>query len=271
MSQTLLLLPPFEAQSSTDEEDYIDIDITSSTTTTTFISFSLSPPHSKDFQFHFSSSSSSSSPKNPLLSTSPADELFYKGKLLPLHLPPRLQMVQTLLETNNSTPSFHSCNNISPSTSCHASGELNPNDFSFDSCSVSLVQSSQKKSWSKKLKRMKHSSLSYLKSLFSKSKCSDDSTAATAAASSQDVCIHRRSFSSAIKWHNPTKFSSSTSSLSLSSSSSSFSSASSSSVATPMLKRSSSVNSEVEISIQGAIAYCKKSQQFVSARKDFCR
>lgn len=266
MSQTLLLLPPFEAQSSTDEEDYIDIDITSSSTTTTFISFSLSPPHSKDFQFHFSSSSSSSSPKNPLLSTSPADELFYKGKLLPLHLPPRLHMVQTLLETNNSTPSFHSCNNISPSTSFHASGELNPKDFSFDSCSVSLVQSSQKKSWSKKLKRMKHSSLSYLKSLFSKSKCSDDSTAA---ASSQDVCIHRRSFSSAIKWHNPTKFSPSTSSLS--SSSSSFSFASSSSVATPMLKRSSSVNSEVEISIQGAIAYCKKSQQFVSARKDFYR
>ncbi|KAJ0983946.1 hypothetical protein J5N97_002302 [Dioscorea zingiberensis] len=258
-------LPPYDQAV---DEDYIDMDISS----TTFICYTLSsPPHSRDFEFHMSSSTSLD--RNPI--TSPADELFYKGKLLPLHLPPRLKMVQTLLENNiinnnnnNNTP-FQSCN-ISPSTSCYVSGELNPNDYFSDECSVSLVQSTQKKSWSKKLKLIKHSSLSYLKSLFSKSRCSDESTAVPHDKITNEVCSHRRSFSSAIKWHTSSK-SSSTSSTS--------SSSCSSSNATPMLKRSSSVNSEVEISIQGAIAYCKKSQQLVSARKsvsevgfkDFCR
>ncbi|KAF6162772.1 hypothetical protein GIB67_029041 [Kingdonia uniflora] len=59
----------------------------------------------------FSSSSSSSdfeftislSPRNKL--HCPADELFYKGQLLPLSLSPRLSMVQTLLLASSSTSS----------------------------------------------------------------------------------------------------------------------------------------------------------------------
>ncbi|KAH0870148.1 LOW QUALITY PROTEIN: hypothetical protein HID58_077170 [Brassica napus] len=46
--------------------------------------------------------------------TFPADELFYKGKLLPLHLPPRLLMVQKLITplTKNSTAHLYSHRNV---------------------------------------------------------------------------------------------------------------------------------------------------------------
>ena len=40
--------------------------------------------------------------------TFPADELFYKGKLLPLHLPPRLLMVQKLVEDYTFDQEFYS-------------------------------------------------------------------------------------------------------------------------------------------------------------------
>lgn len=72
------------------DEDYIDMEISSFSK---FFSLS-SPPQTREFEFQMSSSSVEREPTN-----SPADELFYKGKLLPLHLPPRLQMVEKLLQS----------------------------------------------------------------------------------------------------------------------------------------------------------------------------
>ncbi|KAF9591819.1 hypothetical protein IFM89_008469 [Coptis chinensis] len=178
------------------DEDYIDMDVSSST----FFCYS---PHPREFEFQMSSGSLVRD-----TTTSPADELFYKGKLLPLHLPPRLQMVQKLLLNTNtsygnkegefednyitpsttSTPTFHtpleSCN-ISPSGSSRVSKELTPDECFFE-CTNEMsrfIDENPKKSWAKKFKLIKQSSLghklkasrAYLKSLFSKSGCSDES------------------------------------------------------------------------------------------------
>ncbi|KAJ6317581.1 hypothetical protein OIU76_013175 [Salix suchowensis] len=153
-----------------DDDDYIDMEVSSRAI---FFSQSVSsPPFPKEFEFQMSTTSMEKD-----TTTSPADELFYKGKLLPLHLPPRLQMVEKILENSNSscdhrrdtfeeffstplmttapTPTststpFESCN-VSPAESCCVSRELNPEDS--------------------KLK----SSRAYIKSLFGRSGCSDDS------------------------------------------------------------------------------------------------
>jgi len=85
----------------------------------------------------------------------------------------------------------------------------------------------------------------------------------------EDECGHRRSFSSVIiRYSSPNKPSSVSSSSCSSSNSSSFSipSSNDSSVG-PVLRRSSSASSEMDNPIQGAIAYCKKSQQLASVRK----
>lgn len=327
------------------DDDYIDMEVSSYSN---FFSHSRnSPPHPREFEFQMSSVHLEKEP-----TTSPADELFYKGKLLPLHLPPRLQMVEKLLENSNcaydiskdafedfystplmtntvttptttSTP-FESCN-ISPAESCQVSRELNPNEYFYEySTEVSgFIGENPKKSWTKKLKLIKQSSLgsklkasrAYLKSLFSKSGCSDEScTAATKVAdegalskakeslnnytnlakknpfgqiqkgkcqtsaadmrsfgkekiSENSSSCHRRSFSMVIKRHSTNK--SSASSLSSGSSSSSSSSNDSNSFhELQFLKRSSSsAYSEIESSIQGAIAHCKQSQQLVNSRK----
>ncbi|OVA03562.1 hypothetical protein BVC80_1651g67 [Macleaya cordata] len=180
-----------------DEEDYIDMEVSSST----FFCYSITSPHPREFEFQMSSKFL----EREQTTTSPADELFYKGKLLPLHLPPRLQMVEKLLQnsnttfelqsesfeenfntpltTTNTTP-FASCN-ISPAESCQVSRELNPDEYFFE-CSTdvsSFIDEHKKKSWSKKLKLIKQISLglklkasrAYLKSLFTKSGCSDES------------------------------------------------------------------------------------------------
>ena len=129
---------------------------------------SSSPPQqnhaNKEFEFQMSSSLLASDKDSQITTTYfPADELFYKGKLLPLHLPPRLQMVQNILKnsnkftaiklseeeeedfdfeeetftipfmsltapcTNTSTPIDQSCN-ISPSESCRVSCEFLSDD-----------------------------------------------------------------------------------------------------------------------------------------------
>ncbi|XP_010253374.1 PREDICTED: probable membrane-associated kinase regulator 4 [Nelumbo nucifera] len=326
------------------DEEYIDMEVGSSA----FFCYSVnSPPHPREFEFHMSSLT----PIDREPTTSPADELFYKGKLLPLHLPPRLQMVQKLLQHSNThfeentealdenyttpfstttpTPTtatpFESCN-ISPSESCRVSRELNPDEYFVECCTDAngFISDQPKKSWSKKLKLIKSSSLglklkasrAYLKSLFSKSGCSDESSAEAArngdegTISKAKECLnryikvsrknpfgqiqkgrcqnaatvmrgfdkekiiedgsggdtgHRRSFSGAIKWHSTIKSSSSTSS-SGSSSSSSLSSNSNGHYGVQLLKRSSSANSEIESSIQGAIAHCKQSQKLFGSR-----
>ncbi|KAK6929276.1 hypothetical protein RJ641_005481 [Dillenia turbinata] len=190
------------------DDDYIDMEVS---TFSNFLYHSMSSPqHTREFEFQMSSSSLERD-----TTTSPADELFYKGKLLPLHLPPRLQMVEKLLNSSSANESkiddfeefygtpmattttptpatgtpFESCN-ISPSESCRVSRELNPNEY-FLECGTdinSFIGDNPKRSWTRKLKLIKQSSLSsklkasraYLKSLFRKSSCSDESgTAAT--------------------------------------------------------------------------------------------
>ncbi|XP_011007315.1 PREDICTED: probable membrane-associated kinase regulator 4 [Populus euphratica] len=186
------------------DDDCIEMELSS---TSNFICYSnSSPPRSREFEFQMSSVSHGRE-----ATTSPADELFYKGKLLPLHLPPRLLMVQKLLQnpatttlnckkesafeenyvipfttsftapsTNINTP-LESCN-ISPSESCRVSSELNPDEYFFEwpkeaNC---FLGDHQKKSWTKKLKQSSlglklKASRAYLKSLFKMSGCTDES------------------------------------------------------------------------------------------------
>ncbi|KAJ6822497.1 putative membrane-associated kinase regulator 4 [Iris pallida] len=312
--------PPPRTYEAIVEEEYIDMDVSSAT----LVWYSVpSPPRSRDFEFQMSSATKSTLPGMDGI-TSPADELFYKGKLLPLHLPPRLQLVQKLLQ--DSAPSTHfasatataaatpyeSCN-VSPATSCYVSGELNSEeDYYLDDEDdgrgreelVQLRSTSTRKSWTKKLKQSSLSiklkaSKAYIKSLFTKSGCSEEPRAVPTRANKKSTsssgdakrasgalrtrvdaekmvveegCGHRRSFSGAIKRRvapnnkkSSSSSSTSTTSCSSSSNSSSFSSVNSTSglYGPQALKRSSSVNSEVECSVQGAIAYCKKSQQEV--------
>ncbi|GLT50869.1 hypothetical protein SLA2020_243260 [Shorea laevis] len=324
-----------------EDDDYIDMEVSSFSNY--FCHSVSSPPHAREFEFQMSSGPMEREP-----TSSPADELFYKGKLLPLHLPPRLQMVEKLPQNSNSvyedekdnfyefystpltttltTPTttstpVHSCN-MSPSESCQVSRELNPEEYFFDyPTEVSgFIGENPKKSWTKKLKLIKRSfigsklkaSRAYLKALFGKSGCSDESCAAAARVADEgsmsqakerhekymketkknsfgqsqkekyyiptttmksfdrakkteeNTGRHRRSFSLAIK-QNPTKkysyFSSSSDSSSCSSNNSNRFHA------LQFLKRSNSVNSEIENPIQGAIAHCKQSQQLMLSRK----
>ncbi|MBA0588120.1 probable membrane-associated kinase regulator 3 [Gossypium raimondii] len=331
-----------QASSNHADEDYIDMEVSSSSN---YLCYSISsPPQSREFEFQMCSVS----PDGDITSTYPADELFYKGKLLPLHLPPRLQMVQKLrqssnnaaldsktqppIEPNPAIPSTNTsfpleyCTSISASESCRVSSELNADDYFFE-CSTEMNGfigngSVSKTSWCRKLMQIKQSSISqklktsraYLKSLFSKSGCSDESCAKAACnveagnVSKNKDCVnkymkmakknpfgkidnerykissiimksidkevvedaansHRRSFSGVIQRHSTTKSSSTSSSDSSSSSSSSFSFSSSGFYDLQLLKRSNSANSEMENSIEGAIAHCKQSQQLSSSRK----
>ena len=190
------------------DEEYIDMEVSPSAN---FLCYSInSPPQSREFEFQMSSISHGRE------FISPADELFYKGKLLPLHLPPRLQMVQKLLHnsntvafedkdedfddefftipfmssnikppTNAGTP-LESC--ISPSESRRVGNELKPNAYFFEwSSEVSggFVHELPKKSWFLKFKQSSlaqkfNASRTYLKSLFGKSGCSDESCAKAA-------------------------------------------------------------------------------------------
>ncbi|KAL3531860.1 hypothetical protein ACH5RR_005381 [Cinchona calisaya] len=264
------------------DEDYIDMEIESSSHNLIFCcSEGNTSPQSREFEFQMSSTSNGRGEST----TSPADELFYKGKLLPLYLPPRFQMVQSSSSsctapssTNASTPLYSSCN-ISPSESCRVSCELNPAEYFFEWSTEfsSLINNSshhpKKSYWSKKLEMIKQSLLTqklkasraYLKSLFS-SKNIDHKKGI------EENNKHWRSFSGAIKRHSPSKcLSSSTSSSSSSSTSSSSSYLLNSNVLYRLksLKRSSSAASDdTEISIRSAIAYCKNSEHIFNSRKD---
>ncbi|KAL3838107.1 hypothetical protein ACJIZ3_022698 [Penstemon smallii] len=159
-----------------EEEEYINLEVDHDS------SFATIFPFSKQ-EFEFQSFSSSSDKLDQYTTTSPADELFYMGKLLPLHLPPRLQMVEKILMHTNYNPKkstfedktehfqdesfctpltsntpFESCN-ISPTESCQVSRELNPNEYFLD-CDMTKCKEA-KKSWTKKLK------WAYVKSFFS--------------------------------------------------------------------------------------------------------
>ncbi|CAN0909390.1 Probable membrane-associated kinase regulator 4 [Linum grandiflorum] len=154
--------------------------------------------NSREFEFQKMSSSTLDHKDH---STSPADELFYNGKLLPLHLPPRFQMVDKILPatthkdtffdqefyntplmTTTAPTPYDSCN-ISPFDSCPVSRELNPDEYMAEySCGDQNPKRSSS-SWTKKLKLMKSSGLgSKLKAWFGKSAgCSDESSCKSAA------------------------------------------------------------------------------------------
>ncbi|PKU65023.1 putative membrane-associated kinase regulator 1 [Dendrobium catenatum] len=83
----------------------------------------FSSSSSSDFEFSIIRSPSS---KNSAAQLCPADELFYKGQLLPLHLSPRLSLVRTLLLSSSSTSS-------SDATSATVSRDSNSSTSSADS------------------------------------------------------------------------------------------------------------------------------------------
>ncbi|WOL06902.1 hypothetical protein Cni_G15637 [Canna indica] len=244
------------------EDDYIDMDISSS-----FICYTVnaaaasSPPDAKEFEFQMSAD-----PGARGASTSPADELFYKGKLLPLHLPPRLRMVEKL---ERCASRRNAAGGGSPPSSC---GDVDGGGGPSAGAEDPFACEGKKCSWSRKLKLIRRSSLclrlkasrAYLRSLFIRSAAREGNPLEK---QMEEELTQRKSFSSAVNWNSGTKSSSSSSSSS--SLSSSFSSLSSLGTCEPQqtLKRSSSVNSEMESSILGAIAYCKESQQLVGGRK----
>ncbi|EEC79360.1 hypothetical protein OsI_20243 [Oryza sativa Indica Group] len=171
-------------QEAMQEEDYIDMDLTSAAAATA--------PGEFEFDFHMSGPLGGGGARweqEPL--ASPADELFYKGKLLPLHLPPRIQMVEELLDgrvvvggagrrqlaisTAPATP-YDSCT-ASPANSCYASGELNVEEY-FQEYAARLADAAEaaceKKPWSRKLRFMRQLNLglklkaskAYIKTIF---------------------------------------------------------------------------------------------------------
>ncbi|XP_006653979.1 probable membrane-associated kinase regulator 3 [Oryza brachyantha] len=237
------------------QEDYIDMDLTPTTTP-----LPPSSPRLREFEFHSSAAGSKAF-------ASPADELFYKGNLLPLHLPPRLQLVQKLLQEQQVQ-----VQGIKKASSI-AAAEVEDDDI------VDMSKVCAKKySWSKRLKMMKRwTSRDYIKSLFlAAAKPSDIGVVAGNGGGSvmdpaEELCGHRKSFSGIIRRVRlvATKAASAPATPPLCSTSSSSSSTPSCGnasgflarpgAASAALKRSSSAGSE-EGAIQGAIAHCKRSQ-----------
>ncbi|CAN6332790.1 unnamed protein product [Urochloa humidicola] len=162
-----------------EEEDYIDMDLSSAAKAR------------EEFEFMSAPLDRWGEPV-----ASPADELFYKGKLLPLHLPPRIQMVEELLvdgpraaaggcrdrdalgfRTAPATP-YESCT-ASPANSCYVSGELNVEEY-FQEYAAGLADAAaaanagERKTWSRKLRFMRQLNLglklkaskAYLKTIF---------------------------------------------------------------------------------------------------------
>ncbi|KAK1380087.1 putative membrane-associated kinase regulator 1 [Heracleum sosnowskyi] len=81
-----------------------------------------SPTHSSsssDFEFTVSIS-----PRKSTTNLIPADQLFYKGQLLPLHLSPRLSMVRTLLLASSSTSSSDTTTTTSRHSTASSSSDF---------------------------------------------------------------------------------------------------------------------------------------------------
>ncbi|KAM0845608.1 hypothetical protein ACQ4PT_056244 [Festuca glaucescens] len=239
------------------QDDYIDMDLTPSS------------PKCSLLEFEFQSAATggvSRHDREAAAYESPADELFYRGKLLPLHLPPRLQLVQKLLQEQQVRVPEIKPAAAPPSASVSAAAEAEDDKVG-----------AKKYSWSKRLKLMKRwTSREYIKSFFLTRSGDIGGGAAVRMGSVLDqdeLCSHRRSFSGIIRRVRlvvATKASPpATSPLCSSSSSSSASTPSCGNpegfflrarTATPVLKRSSSAGSE-EGGIHGAIAHCKRSHQ----------
>ncbi|KAF5941736.1 hypothetical protein HYC85_019378 [Camellia sinensis] len=142
---------------------------------------SFSSSSSSDFEFTISLSPLKSSSTTTTTTTTthhhlcPADELFYKGQLLPLHLSPRLSMVRTLLLSSSSTSS-------SSDTTTTASRDSTASTTT--DCDSSRPSSVAEEDELKRLnttfhhhqqiKKPKYFSLSRFSSVFRKSRDSDD-------------------------------------------------------------------------------------------------
>lgn len=83
---------------------------------------STSSSSSSDFEFTVPHSPSSNHPPSSLC---PADELFYKGQLLPLHLSPRRSLVRTLLASSSSSSNATSTSRDSNGSSSSSSSFYN--------------------------------------------------------------------------------------------------------------------------------------------------
>jgi hypothetical protein len=269
------------------QDDYIDMDLTPAATPEP-------SPASPRFEFQSAGAAAAGDRHREAAFASPADELFYKGNLLPLHLPPRLQLVQRLLQDQEQPPPLRGAKRDAESdATAAAAAERGDADAA---AAASKVCAAKKPSWAKKLKVVKRwASKEYIRSLFlARPPLPSDIVAAAGGASGHGIgsvsargsvleqeevcqCQHRKSFSGIIRRVRlvATK-APGTSPLCSSSSSSSSSStpscrnangfffrtpaSASAAGATPALKRSSSAGSSEEGAIQGAIAHCKRSQ-----------
>ncbi|KAL8125908.1 hypothetical protein AgCh_013275 [Apium graveolens] len=298
------MAPNYKHVEEDEDEGYIDMDLSSfsSNMFAHSITHTSSPPQDIEFEF-FSNDQESEA------TIFPADELFYKGKLLPLHLPPRLQMLQNLLQhsttTTTTTISLSQSCNVSPSESFRSTGHKQLKDHFLAELITDdnfTADDIPKKSWpQKKLKLIKKLLAgqnlmpysAHLKSLFSKSSCSNESFANSAVKKGDAGIIskgesdhlskkaqtskrisgwpirqedplnvsHRRSFHGDIRNHSTSKSSCSSSQSSSSSSrssSSSFSFDTNGVCGLDLHKRRSSSGSDTEGSIDAAIAHCKK-------------
>lgn len=172
------------------EDESIHIDISSTAS-----------PHCKESEFEFQTQVD---PVEKETTSYPADELFYNGKLLPLHLSPRIHVIQNLLEENvidaitisQKYPLHESCK-MSTVDSCHVDGGYT-NDVTM-------------RSWCTTLKLLQQKSKPHLNSLLTtKSKCADPNVRNTMKSTNtfKEKATYRKSFSGAIHYEMKTKFSS---------------------------------------------------------------
>lgn len=199
-----------------DDDDYIDIEIASFSN-----SLPSHPNPTQEFEFQISIFQESQPS-----SSSPADQLFYKGKLLPLHLlqnsnslyhhhnafqkfydesefqsqsDPKLTQREESFSTPSTITPFESCN-VSLSESCRVCGEINPDDYDFGfdfstkvSGFVDSVEKDQKKT-RKRLKRYSSVVGSKLRAWFGKASCKYEASCAAKVADEGSVSKARVSF-----------------------------------------------------------------------------
>jgi hypothetical protein len=140
------------------QDDYIDMDLTPS----------VPPPSSPRFEFQSAGAAGADARHREAAFASPADELFYKGNLLPLHLPPRLQLVQRLLQDQEQPPPLRGAKRDAESDPAAAteSGDSDA-DAAAAAAGGKACAAKTKPSWAKKLKVVKRwASREYIRSLF---------------------------------------------------------------------------------------------------------
>lgn len=148
------------------QDDYIDMDLTPSAGTP------VPPPSSPRFEFQSAGAGGAGADARhrDAAFASPADELFYKGNLLPLHLPPRLQLVQRLLqdqEPQQQPPLRGAKRDAESDAAATAERGESDADAAATAEGSKACAAKTKPSWAKKLKVVKRwASREYIRSLF---------------------------------------------------------------------------------------------------------